>query len=118
MKERRAHPRLKAENKLMVTAQPPEGSGEAEYAFLCSTENISVGGLRFITKTPPAVGTRLNLKIFTEKQNQSFNLKGRVAWTAANGANKTAVGVQFSDSPIDELTAWRQMIEQKMTGRA
>jgi hypothetical protein len=64
--------------KMFLTAQCQEA--EKGPVFEIKTENISTGGLRFITHTMPYIDQLLTMKIELHSPFPTIKVKGRVAW--------------------------------------
>ena len=68
----------------------------ANTTLYCSTEDLSVGGLRFKSEFPLAKGAVLDLLLVMGWAYWSFEVKGKVMWVeATQGHPAYAIGLQF-----------------------
>jgi c-di-GMP-binding flagellar brake protein YcgR len=114
-RERRAHPRLDA--KEQVTIKVLEADGAAALVgreMTCSTQDLSVGGLRFRSETPIPVGGLLKLAIEAHQPKCRFEMQGRVVWMVPDAEkDRHAMGVHFTDVGRHALNDWRHMLENR-----
>jgi hypothetical protein len=113
MQEKRAHPRLETEEFVMVTVESASSNPELEgESFHCLMKDLSAGGLQFTIFVEPPVGAVLHLYIAFQKPVRAFRHIGRVVWTKSNMEDETyAVGVEFTDTPRDVFTAWKNLMD-------
>ncbi|MFH0879219.1 MAG: PilZ domain-containing protein, partial [Lentisphaerota bacterium] len=84
--------------------------------FFCSTDDLSVGGLRFCVHTHVPVGAKLELNVALTNPVASFKHVGRVVWVReVQQENPFAVGVQFTESAPEVLLKWKGLMERKIT---
>lgn len=64
--------------------------------FFCSTEDISVNGMRLATKTPLKVGQALDLQVELDDANlEPVRLAAVVRWSACKGSGSYHSGLEF-----------------------
>lgn len=113
--ERRAHPRRRAKEQVTVEVLASDEVPDlVNREIVCSTQDLSVGGLRFRSDTPIPVGALIKLGIETRQPKRRFEMQGRVVWMVLDGDDgQHAVGVHFSDVGRQNLNAWRHMLEKR-----
>ena len=118
-KERRAHARLRAEERVQVTVLSAEKAPHFERRrFMCSTQDLSVGGLRFRSKRLIPLGALITLHIVAPHPLREFDMKARVVWLIERSEGEWhAVGARFTDVPRSRFNAWRRMLEEKSLRR-
>ncbi len=71
------------------------GSGWTEQA--CLAEDLSRGGIRFLTRKSPAHGVKLHIELTWPEEERGLRLIGRVRWRSDYSGDEFRyyVGVQF-----------------------
>lgn len=117
MVERRANTRLKEEDRVAVTILRAADIPEIEGAtFFCSTEDISVNGLRLSMHRRLPVGAELRLLVAFSEPLQAFTHVGKVLWVQASDGNPTfAVGVRLWAKDELQFENWRDMVTDKLS---
>ena len=105
MRERRRDPRIKEENKVILTLLgegEERNSGESFYSL---TKDISVGGIRIMTDAPLTVGGRVALEITLAKSRLRVRAVARVRWVKELfGKEVYETGLEFEDlDPATEM---------------
>jgi hypothetical protein len=113
--ERRKHPRLKSDETVTVRVLDTDGvSGPVGNEMVCSTEDLSVGGLRFRAERPLPVGGLIKLAIVLRQPRRRFDMQGRIVWMVPSAdGGMHAVGVHFTDVGRQTLNAWRHALEER-----
>ena len=114
-RERRSHPRRRAEERVRVTVLSAEKAPHLERRrFTCSTQDLSVGGLRFRSQRLIPLGALITLHIAAPHPLREFDMKARVVWLIeGRQGERHAVGARFTDVPKSRFNAWRRMLEEK-----
>ena len=118
--DRRTHDRLREENRVSVTVLSAEEAPELEgKTFFCSTEDVSIGGLRLCIHVPAPIDSVLKLLVAFISPLRSFTHIGLVTWIKKTGGKYPyATGIQFTDSATrEDADAWRGAIETKLGDR-
>ena len=116
MRERRVHPRLEEENSVAVKVLgSPEAKSLEGKTFFCTSEDISVGGLRFPAPEAVPVDGRLELRVAFVDPPDAFLHIGRVAWVQSDHQDFPFVlGVEFVDTPGERLEEWKRVVDVKL----
>ena len=80
MKERRRDPRVREENKVVLTLVPDGTAQGAKLTYYSLTKDISIGGIRIMTDAPLAVDTRVGVEITLSKSRKSIKAVAVVRW--------------------------------------
>ncbi len=116
--ERRRQPRLKREDALFVRVDSADGEVVHEgQTVRCSTENVSLDGLRIRLPEVVPEGTLVELWIRVTDRPGTFLLKGTTRWAAAQEDGSALVGIQLAEEQADDIGAWRATVA-KMLGPA
>lgn len=98
MKERRRDPRAKEENKVILTLIPEGTAPEPKQTYYSLTNDISMGGIRFLTDAPLAVGACVKLEITLSKSHRSIQAVARVRWVKdLFGKDVYDMGLEFEE---------------------
>lgn len=105
MKERRRDPRVREENKVVLTLIPEGTAPGAKQTHYSLTKDISMGGIRIITDAPLAVNARVKLEITLSKSRKSIQAVARVRWVKdLFGKDVYDMGLEFEEiGSADEL---------------
>jgi len=116
---RRTDPRILEANSVAVTILESPGAPQLENETLfCSTEDVSVGGVKLRSRVSPPIDSRLKLLVALGTPLCSFTHAGRVAWLGKRDENgRVEMGVEFTDTPDDVLAQWREVIEHRLNVR-
>jgi c-di-GMP-binding flagellar brake protein YcgR len=80
MKDRRRDPRVREENKVVLTVIPNGSTQGTKQTYYSLTKDISMGGIRIMTDAPLAVDARVKLEITLSKSRKSIQAVARVRW--------------------------------------
>ena len=99
---------------------PAGPSGKRRFngrVYSCSSEDVSVGGVKFSSRAEIPVNTEFELRIELPGLNKSFIHSGTVAWSRKDDTKAVYhVGVFFTDSDPRTLTAWRKLVQAMQQG--
>ncbi len=113
--ERRRQPRLELDDALFVQVGSANGEVVQEgQTVRCSTENVSLDGLRIRLPEAVAEGTLLELWIRVADRPGTFLLEGMTKWAMAQEDGSALVGIQLADEPAEDIEAWRAMVAEKL----
>lgn len=118
MDDRRWHPRVTAEDKVVVRVLSCPDTPDLEgRTFYCSSRDISAGGLRFCVHTPVPAPTDLELEVKVRVPEDRFVHRGTVMWSREveeDGFHAYYLGVRFNETLGNRQVAWRTLIERKL----
>ena len=119
-RERRIHPRIRDNGSVVVTIlSAPEAPSLVKKVFFCTTEDLSLSGMRFHAPADVPVNTRLEMRVAVKNPTGAYKHVGRVVWVKVlEGAQPYAVGVQFTDSTATTLSAWKDLVTMKLVQAA
>ena len=105
MKERRRDPRVREENKVVLTVIPEGTAPGPKQTHYSLTKDISMGGIRIMTDAPLAVDARVKLEITLSKSRKSIQAVARVRWVKdLFGKDVYDMGLEFEEiGSADEL---------------
>lgn len=105
MKERRRDPRVREENKVVLTLIPEGAAPGPKQTHYSLTKDISMGGIRIMTDAPLAVGARVKLEITLSKSRKSIQAVACVRWVKdLFGKDVYDIGLEFVEiGSADEL---------------
>jgi len=105
MKERRRDPRVREENKVVMTLIPGGTAQGPKQTYYSLTKDISMGGIRIMTEAPLAVDARVRLEITLSRSRKSIQAVARVRWVKdLFGKDVYDVGLEFVEiGSADEL---------------
>jgi c-di-GMP-binding flagellar brake protein YcgR len=106
MKERRRDPRIKEENKVVLTVIPNGNAQGPKEVYYSLTKDVSVGGFRIMTDAPLAVDSRVKVEISLGKSRKRIQAVARVRWVnELFGKDVYDMGLEFVElDPDTELT--------------
>jgi len=111
---RRAHPRYRRKQKVKLKVLAAGPTGKRRFTgrvFYCSSEDVSVGGIKFTSRSEIPVNTAFELSIEFPVLNKSFVHSGTVAWSRKDDTKAVHhVGVFFADRDPRTLNAWRKFV--------
>jgi c-di-GMP-binding flagellar brake protein YcgR len=103
MKERRRDPRIREENKVVLTLVSDAAAQGAKHAYYALTKDISMGGIRIMTDAPLAVDSRVHVEITLSKSRKSIKALARVRWVKdLFGKEVYDVGLEFVEVDHDD----------------
>jgi c-di-GMP-binding flagellar brake protein YcgR len=103
MKERRQDPRIREENKVVLTLVPNGTAPGPKHTYYSLTKDISMGGIRIMTDAPLAVDSRVNVEITLSKSRKSITAVARVRWVKdLFGKEVYDVGLEFVEIDHDD----------------
>lgn len=116
MEEKRTHPRVAEQTSVNVTVMSAPGMPRLEgQAFLCTTDDLSAGGLRFNSPEPLPVGAVLGVQVSFAGIAEPFAHVGCVAWVKECGdGGAHAIGVDFIDTSERTMANWKEVLEKKL----
>ena len=93
--ERRREPRLRQENKVVLT--PIGAAGEAPpLTYYSLTRDISAGGIRILTDAPLAVDSRVRVEVALTRTRSRIEAEARVRWVKEYfGKDVYETGLEF-----------------------
>jgi len=100
MKNRRKEPRRKEENQvgLSLSSGSPLPNGQESIQVL--TQDISTGGLSFLTDVPLEVQSRMVVRLVLSRTRKVLELEGEVRWvTPVYEDELFEVGIEFKGIP-------------------
>jgi len=100
MKNRRKEPRRKEENQvgLSLSSGSPLPNGQESIQVL--TQDISTGGLSFLTDVPLEVQSRMVVRLVLSRTRKVLELEGEVRWvTPVYDDELFEVGIEFKGIP-------------------
>ena len=114
--DRRAHPRLRERDSVVVTVlSAPEVPELEDKTFFCTTEDLSPSGLRLRLHVRVPIGAVLGLRVAFTLPLGTFRHIGRAAWVRELRPDKLyAVGVEFSYTLGARGSAWRDIVGRKL----
>ena len=117
MDDRRAYPRLREKDSVVVTVlSAPEVPELENKTFFCTSEDLSSGGLKLRLSTHVPVGAVLGLRVAFTLPLGTFRHIGRVAWSEEGTDSKAClVGVEFTYTLSGRAAAWKDIVEKKLT---
>ncbi len=113
--ERRRNPRLPRHERLFIeiisSTQDPSLTGQT---IKCSTDDLSVSGLRIRLDHAVPAGCLLDLWVKVGAHPGTFLFTGEVKWSQEEGEGTFLIGVELRDRPRDDNKAWREMISKEL----
>jgi hypothetical protein len=81
------------------------------------TKDISKSGIRFENDRPLPLDALLKVHVALKLPLMTITHFGRVRWiNKMNDERSYAVGVQFTESPPDDMQIWRDYVDQRVQG--
>ena len=110
-RDRRRFPRIE---EVFHAAWRP--TGDAEEWREIRTENLSIGGLRFLSERPLQPHTDVQVRVKHPMLNEHLELAGIVAWTRTPAAGLTEAGVEFTHLSERQELRIDEMVQFLMKG--
>lgn len=117
--ERRSEPRLSCQERLFVrvVSSCPNVSLEGK-TILCSTDDLSAGGLRLRLEEDVPVGTRLQVWIKIADYSGTFLFNGIIRWVRAQSATVFLAGIQLQEEEGDDVLDWERRVADILSQRS
>jgi hypothetical protein len=112
--ERRVDARIRAEERVFAEITACEARPELiGRTFSCSTQNVSVRGIRLNLAVEVPLGAGLQLSVGLGGKSTMLDLEGRVAWvTESDPAGFFMLGIEFDESSPG-YGPWAQALEAR-----
>jgi hypothetical protein len=116
MRDRRRYPRIPSKNAAVLTVHAGPGPEDLVGRVLgCTTEDISLGGVRLQVSEKIEPGSLLELRVAAVSPPGVFLLKGRAAWTHESGSpGSWFLGIDAALSEEKNLVAWRAFVQTQL----
>lgn len=113
---KRAHDRFRISVAVVVQSAPGSEFLEGK-ALTCSTRDLSLAGMSLYTDSGFPPDTRLTLILALGEPARTFNLLGKVIWSAPDKDNGQGyqVGINLIKLPGDEME-WQNAVLQMLVG--
>ena len=114
--DRRAHPRLRERDsvavKILASDVTPELVGRT---FFCSTDDLSIEGLRFCVHTEVPLDAVLELRVAMQEPAAVFTHIGTVVYVKrVENENPFAIGVHITETKEGQLGDWVTTLTRKL----
>lgn len=111
--ENRQHERLQRKEKLFIEVLAASG-GETEDNLLveCTTQDISVSGMKIHSKYPLIVNSILELLVNFETGDYKFLLTGEVKWLKPLENEEYLAGFEIIHSEHSDYLVWQNMFSE------
>lgn len=116
--ERRRHPRLPREGKVVVQIEnSTEDTILPGTTVKCEPKDVSAKGLRLELKQAVAEGCQIELWVGISGVSPKFYLAGEVKWCremedSTEDDPRHLVGIELSDTPAHDLPQWQEVFEE------
>jgi Tfp pilus assembly protein PilZ len=101
---------------LELEAADPEDSDTGAGRYLtCHTHDLSVNGVRILTREPLSHGALLPMVVTLAGADNSFTLTGEVVWCEPRGDEDWAVGLKVLFSDETSYIDWVEAVGRAMT---
>jgi hypothetical protein len=108
MEERRQHPRV------AYGAWIEELSQQGSLRFYLSRD-LSLGGMLLSAPKPPAVGSRLRLRLIVENEKRTMTLQGEVVRHAGVEGDEQLFAVRFVKMDPERIAFLQDLLEEART---
>ena len=86
---------------------------------ICATADVSTSGMRLACKEKIPKGSALKIMIAITEPPRSFSLNGTVRWVKESSPPDLCfVGVQFDQNEPEAISAWKELVQQKLPKNA
>ena len=110
--DKRKHEREAREEKVFVEVLSASNFKEDDKVLLeCTTQDISIGGLKIRSQYPLIVNAILELLISFEHGGYKFLLTGEVKWCDSVEQEMFLAGFELIDAEHSDFLIWQKMFE-------
>ncbi|MDX1434337.1 MAG: PilZ domain-containing protein [Gammaproteobacteria bacterium] len=116
--ERRQHPRLPREGKVVVQIEnSTENTIKPGTTVKCEPKDVSAKGLRLEVKQPVEEGCQLELWVGISGVSPKFYLAGEVKWCremddSTEDEPRHLIGIELSETQAHDWSQWQEVFEE------